>query len=319
MDYEKEYREALERAKQGIKDCGDNEGRKNMIYNIFPELKESKEEKIRKNCIHFLELQKTHHAATFEIDECIEWLEKQGEQKQDPRYSIVEDLIAADDIFQMSVNESMVKEAEAMALNAIQKLEVSKLLGLEKQKPIDKVEPKFKVGNWYQCTKDFFGKGVSFDKNTAYYCAKEGCLQDEYGCHIAIVKDLYDNFRLWTIQDAKDGDVVVDKSDGTIGIFQSIGHHPDGGSYNDPSYCFLHCRYDDGFFYADFEHGNTIDSDNLIPATKEQCDLLFTKMNEAGYKWDAEKKELKKLTQSATKKSDQDVWSEDDEHSLKGI
>ena len=32
-------------------------------------------ERIRKNCIHFLELQKTHHAATFEIEECIAWLE----------------------------------------------------------------------------------------------------------------------------------------------------------------------------------------------------------------------------------------------------
>ena len=31
-------------------------------------------ERIRENCIHFLELQKRHHAATFEIEECIEWL-----------------------------------------------------------------------------------------------------------------------------------------------------------------------------------------------------------------------------------------------------
>lgn len=36
--------------------------------------KESKDEKIRKNCIHFLELQKKHHASTIEIDECIAWL-----------------------------------------------------------------------------------------------------------------------------------------------------------------------------------------------------------------------------------------------------
>ena len=61
------------------------------------------------------------------------------------------------------------------------------------------------------------------------------------------------------------------------------------------SYCFLHCRYDDGFFYADFENGNTIDSDDLIPATKEQRNLLFAKMKEAGYEWDAEKLELKKI------------------------
>ena len=39
--------------------------------------KESEDERIRKNCIHFLELQKEHHASTIEIDKCIAWLEKQ--------------------------------------------------------------------------------------------------------------------------------------------------------------------------------------------------------------------------------------------------
>lgn len=38
------------------------------------------DERIRKNCIHFLELQKEHHAATFEIEECIAWLEKQNKE-----------------------------------------------------------------------------------------------------------------------------------------------------------------------------------------------------------------------------------------------
>lgn len=46
-----------------------------------PELKESEDERIRKSCIHVLELQKHHHTATFAIEECIDWLEKQGEQK----------------------------------------------------------------------------------------------------------------------------------------------------------------------------------------------------------------------------------------------
>lgn len=33
---------------------------------------------------------------------------------------------------------------------------------------------------------------------------------------------------------------------------------------------------------------------DIHPATKEQRDLLLQKMKEAGYKWDTEKKELKK-------------------------
>lgn len=38
------YNDALERAKQAIIDCGDNASRKEMIYGIFPELRESEEE-----------------------------------------------------------------------------------------------------------------------------------------------------------------------------------------------------------------------------------------------------------------------------------
>ena len=34
---------------------------------------------------------------------------------------------------------------------------------------------------------------------------------------------------------------------------------------------------------------------HIHPATEEQRDLLFQKMKEAGYTWDAEKKELKKI------------------------
>lgn len=70
MDYKKAYEAALERARQGL-----------PINEVFPELKESEDERIRKNCIHFLELQKIHHADTSEIDDCIAYLEKQKEQK----------------------------------------------------------------------------------------------------------------------------------------------------------------------------------------------------------------------------------------------
>lgn len=75
----KHYDEALERAKDFQKVNGPAGSA--VISEIFPELveKESKDEHLRKNCIHFLELQKSHHAATFEIEECIDWLEKQKE------------------------------------------------------------------------------------------------------------------------------------------------------------------------------------------------------------------------------------------------
>ena len=154
------------------------------------------------------------------------------------------------------------------------------------KKPVDKVEPKFKAGNWYQCTKNFFGKGVTFDKNTAYYCAIEGCLLD--GCHIAIVKDLYDSFKLWTIQDAKDGDVLLEEETGEPFIYNG-----NRATYFSGYFLGAYCGIYNGEFnpYGNIHHWGK----NSCPATKEQRDLLFQKMKEAGYEWDSEKKELKKI------------------------
>ena len=65
----KAYDKVLERAKDFQKVNG--VAGSAVISEIFPELvkKEGKDELIRKNCIHFLELQKSHHSATFEIEE----------------------------------------------------------------------------------------------------------------------------------------------------------------------------------------------------------------------------------------------------------
>ena len=157
------------------------------------------------------------------------------------------------------------------------------------KKVLKNLKPKFNVGQWYQCTKDFFGRGVTFDKNTAYYCAKEGCLQDEYGCHIAIVKDLYDNFKLWTIEDAKDGDILsyeTDEGDLWIMLYWSLYEPYEG-----------HVHYHALLVNDNFTDKGTccICIDDLKPATIEQHELLFRKMKEEGYQWDKNKKEVIKL------------------------
>lgn len=84
MDYEKKYKEALERAKEkyamfeGMKQ-GD------VLEDVFPELKESKEsegEKIRKSLLEYLHTLPNHYAHSGVcVTEWISWLEKQGEQK----------------------------------------------------------------------------------------------------------------------------------------------------------------------------------------------------------------------------------------------
>lgn len=173
----------------------------------------------------------------------------------------------------------------------------SKNLELRKTRDI------FRKGNWYQCTKNFFGKGVTFDKDVAYYCAEEGCLQDEYGCHIAIVKDLYDNFKLWTIEDAKPGDML--SNDHHILILKELGYT--WASNGKPECLYAYCGIKpDGNFELEKEHYCFCGILHTHPATKEQRDLLFQKMNEAGYEWDSERLELKRVEQKPAEQTEED-------------
>lgn len=93
----------------------------------------------------------------------------------------------------------------------------------------------------------------------------------------------------FTIQDAKDGDVLVHSSfmfDDFIFI------------YNNTSILQAYCYYSNErnrFIMEDRGHHCPWNMQEVTPATKEQRDLLFQKMKESGYEWDAEKKELKKL------------------------
>lgn len=93
-----------------------------------------------------------------------------------------------------------------------------------------------------------------------------------------------DKINPWTIRDAKNGD-VISYDDGWTCIFKCIH----GIWYS--SYCFI---TNDGEFYTGYED-HEVDYGNAHLATKEQCDLLFQKMKEAGYKWNAETKTLEKL------------------------
>ena len=142
------------------------------------------------------------------------------------------------------------------------------------QKPIANVEPKFKVGDWIVCGK--LVTQITSIENDGYTNSDQGFISFETA----------KKFHLWTIKDAKDGDVIF-YDDGWTCIFKNIH----GIWYS--SYCFITA---DGEFYTGYER-HAVDAKlngNANPATKEQRDLLFQKMKEAGYEWDSEKKELKK-------------------------
>jgi len=84
MNYEKAYKEALERMKSWARgehpECF-SEAKKAAEF-IFPELKESEDEKIRKSLIDLIKgIDSWNYFLGISREQMISWLEKQGEQK----------------------------------------------------------------------------------------------------------------------------------------------------------------------------------------------------------------------------------------------
>lgn len=247
MDYEKKHKEEVARATQ-LWECGDIT-RENLEY-IFPELVESKDERIRKALIRY-------HQSTINIDgikgeEILAWLEKQYKKPQGK--SALE-----------AVNEEKVDNQNYV-------------------KPADNVEPRFKVGHW-----------IIFNEhhNSVYQVEKIQGLQyylRHYNGGSMSVRIDSPLIRQWTIADKKNGDVLAcdSKYGQEIGIVKKYIWKYGGCDKCFETYCFVDW---DGIFRV----GEYMGSQNIHPATKEQRDLLFAKMKEAGYKWDEDKKELKKI------------------------
>ena len=80
MNYEKKYKEALERARQ-FSEHPLQEDSSNIVEYIFPELRESENERTRKEIISFLQLPHKQFVGERKQEKWIAWLEKQGEQK----------------------------------------------------------------------------------------------------------------------------------------------------------------------------------------------------------------------------------------------
>ena len=239
MDFEKKYKEALEL----MKDCEpDGNG---LVHvrpcDIFPELAESEDERIRKALIGGLKdciYSEWHDGVS--IEECIAWLEKQGEQK-----------------------------------------------------PADKVEPKFHEGEWiiHHGTENIYQVVAIIDNQ---YQLKYGDNYTVQNC-----ADVDRCTRLWDItKDAKDGDVLCTYECDEPKIVFILKGTPKK-HYALDYHCYYNIMYP--HFPSDSEKGCLAPNDEDVkPATKEQRELLFQKMKEAGYEWDVYKLELKKIEQKPT-------------------
>lgn len=162
------------------------------------------------------------------------------------------------------------------------------------QKPNNKVEPKFHEGDFI--VNDYcMGKVIALTDDAYLLDTGQGI---PFSCE--------HNAHLWTIADAKDGDVLYARGNyfkEYIFLFSS---------FTEDNVISTHFGYD--VFHETFDKkisrfGRKEDFISVTPANKEQRDLLFQKMKEAGYEWDAEKLELKKIEKKP-------AWGEKDDKKL---
>ena len=263
------------------------------------------DERLRKTAIAFLKdfAEQGYENAV----ECIDWLEKQGEQKPcmvqwkgdnlkevigftgkdknfEKWFKSFEEyekyVHEHNDIFKLfnengshyeiPVGAWIVKTPDGynIASNAILK-----------RKSADKIEPTFNVDDWVV---NKFGDSWHIDSlDKKNYQVSDG--KGNYN-YFPISKQ--DEMHLWTIQNGKDGDILACNEE--ILLFKS---------YSAQGRISLYCWYNG---HTNNFHGKEVidilltTRNKVCPATKEQRDALMKAMNDAGYEWDAEKKELKK-------------------------
>ena len=325
MDYEKKYKEALKKARQ-LCLYPTTGPFINDLQNLFPELKESEDE--LKWLTKFIEEEAYCLSMDIRGDEdriklknlqrSLAWLEKQGEQtsvdKVEPfdKYEGLTDFerTLADICIGWIGEEPGWKEYIKDNADVLLKIAIEKFNSVQdvpfEQKPADEVESKFKVGDWIisdTVSKDYHICKITDIKNGNYTIEST----DGYkGCNQF---DIFDNaYRLWTIQDAKDGDALTGSKGESILMFRGIGNT----EWDDviDYYCYYDCHREDFIVQENVEYWGNIENNQLKPATKEQHDTLFAKMKEAGYEWNADKKELKKIEQNPTNENPTDVGHE---------
>lgn len=217
MDDEKKYKEALEKLQEALapKDGREISGlTRACIEEIFPELKESDDERIRKALITYFQRFPYPYggieSAGTKAKEAIAWLEKQGKQKTDiPKWKYKKDnaplskdclILNRYGCVVKAVSGAMVSDAWVLDYDELVKLPKEEVEKQDNQKPqgksaleaaneekvdnANKVEPKFKVkyaGSEYDVIeiKEFPGGiiyyGIEDEPNHIDYILPENC------------------------------------------------------------------------------------------------------------------------------------------------
>jgi len=302
-----EKAKAYDKVSKEVKDFF--EGKQKMYSNVeqtleylFPELAKSKDENMKNWILD--ELRLSYQYADGDSDRCeellkaIAWLEKQAEQKPidkvKPKFHIGDTMrtlqeasngitdgmpvvVSIDNEYYHCTNELIaIKDQDDYEFPPMNM----------KQNLADKVEPKFNVGDWITNKFRDICLITDIDLENSYYI----CESNRFGNTDGDI-DLTDKaFHLWSIQDAKPGDVLTDGKK-LIVIFKQF----DESAYAYRQHIIAYIGLDIG---GDIQvTDDTWIFKEIKPATQKQRELLFSKMKEEGYVWDEEKKELRKIEQ----------------------
>ena len=139
----KAYEEAIERAKaiyyQGSYKPDTAATIAETLQNIFPALKESEDERIKRAIKKALQVRcdgsRIISDEPVTLEEAIAWIEKQGEH--------------ANFLSNIQVGDKVTRNEDGMLVNMSQFKRIAKKNEKQdEQKPADEAEPKFKVGDW---------------------------------------------------------------------------------------------------------------------------------------------------------------------------
>lgn len=169
---------------------------------------------------------------------------------------------------------------------------------------LDMVESKLKAGQWIIDTQD--GEILHINKVLEHAYEVTNLKGGSYEVSRCCIETWN---KPWTIQDAEDGDVLFSPSHNLLWL------HKD----EEQCHACINLNYNDSISIGtDF-----VTPSDVSPAIKEQRDLLFRKMKEAGYEWDAEKKELNEIESNKHIKYEpnspsiiEENWSEEDDKML---
>jgi hypothetical protein len=262
---------------------------KNCFHRAFPELKESEDERIRKELLeHCINRRDGKQVCVDASDyrRWANWLEKQGEQKQDPCDNCKDVMLNCHNF--PCVKKRAFEQGKSV-LEVIK--EDGEIITYSETDGYKLYQPKFKVGDWVILTVGELSDAlqiVNVDTNKKRYWFNDNSylpIDDEECLH------------LYTIEDAKDGDVLNSPSHHLIWIYKDNKHY----------YACVNMNY----VTENVATNGLISIPNdACPATKEQRNQLKKAMADAGYTFD--KKELKKIEQKP-------AWSEEDEKILSEI